>query len=337
MIDGLFRDSEKLLSLLPDSAVAIISDETVAGLYAERACRSLQKSGRKTALFTFPSGEASKTRETKERLEDQLLSHGFGCDACIVAIGGGVVTDIAGFVAATYCRGIPIIMVPTTLLAMVDASIGGKNGVNTSGGKNLIGTIYQPKNVLVDPSVLSTLPVPELKNGIAEMIKHGIIADESFVAFLEQHVPQLLSLEKKPLAYAIAASCHIKRRLIEEDKRQLLNFGHTVAHALESLSGYSLAHGRAVAIGMAAESRVAVDCGKFSRSAHERLCALVDAYGLPQSHSWDPSSLWEAMVPDKKSQRGIPYIVFPTDVGTACADNLAIDRLSLTKLSGYFV
>ena len=327
IIRGLLRGSKRLLSLLPEGAAAVISDETVAGLYAERVCRSLQKSGRKAALFTFPSGEASKTRETKERLEDQLRGQGFGSDTCIVAVGGGVVTDIAGFIAATYCRGVPIVMVPTTLMAMVDAALGGKNGVNTPRGKNLIGTIYQPKDVLIDPSVLSTLPASDLKNGIAEMIKHGIIADESYVAFLERHVPQLLSLEETSLAYAIEASFRIKYRLIEEGKRQLLNFGHTVAHALERLSGYSLAHGQAVAIGMVAESRL----GTFPKSAHERLCALVGAYGLPQSHSCDPSSLWEAMVPDKKSQRGVPYIVVPTDIGTACADSLAIGTETLLR------
>ena len=331
IVYGDVNNEKTVLSLFPEGAVAVISDETVAGLYAEQVCRSLQKNGRKTSLFTFPSGELSKTRATKERLEDRLLSEGFGSDTCVAAIGGGVVTDLAGFTAATYCRGVPIVMIPTTLLAMVDASLGGKNGVNTPRGKNLIGTIYQPKAVLIDPSVLGTLPPSELKNGIAEMIKHGIIADESYVSFLESHVSQLLALEAQTLAHGIAVSCRIKNQLIEEGRRPLLNFGHTVAHALERLSGYTLAHGQAVAIGMVAEGRVAVERSAFPERAYERLGALISAYGFLHHHPYDASELWKTMVPDKKSQHGIPYIVVPTDVGTACANNLAVETETLLR------
>ena len=330
---GALQD-EGAFASLPSGSVAVISDETVAGLYAQKICHEIQKSGRKALLFTFSGGESSKTRETKEALEDGLLNHGFGRDTCIVAVGGGVVTDIAGFIAATYCRGVPLIMVPTTLLAMVDASLGGKNGVNVPQGKNLIGSFHQPQKILIDPSVLQTLPPCEIRNGIAEMIKHGVIADASYVAFLEQHVFELLSLQMKPVEHAIAASCRIKCRIVKEDEREkglrrLLNFGHTIGHALECVSAYSLPHGEAVALGMVTEARIAQSRGLFPIEALERLSSLVQAYGLPIHipNTYSAEELWDSMVLDKKALNGTPHIVFPSDIGTSCARNLAIEAL----------
>jgi 3-dehydroquinate synthase len=277
--------------------------------------------------LTFPSGETSKTRETKGALENRLLDGGFGRDTCIVAIGGGVVTDLAGYVAATYCRGVPVIMVPTTLMAMVDASIGGKNGVNVSQGKNLIGTIYQPRKVLIDPSALHTLPFSELRNGLAEMIKHGVIADKSYFEFLEGHVSQLLSLESPILESAILMGCSIKKGIVEDDERErdqrhLLNFGHTIGHALECVSGYSLAHGEAVALGMVAEGQIGVHLGVFPEHAYRRMCTLIQACGLPvrTAMPFSANDAWNAMVLDKKSLHGLPRIVLLSDIGTPRSD-----------------
>ena len=316
------QDKEALLASLPlhDEAVAIISDETVAVLYANQITSWIQSTGRKAHCLTFPAGEASKTRETKEALENQLLEEGFGRDTCIVAVGGGVVTDMAGFIAATYGRGVPVIMLPTTLLAMVDASLGGKNGVNVPQGKNLIGTIYQPTKVLIDPAVLSSLPLLELKNGFAEMIKHGMIADRSYFEFLEAYAGELLALHGPTIDRAIMKGCSLKDGIVEEDereqgKRHLLNFGHTIGHALERLSGYTLAHGEAVALGMVAEGQIGMRLGIFSEQAFLRMRSVIQVFGLPVETPFSADALWEAMILDKKSVRGLPRIVLLSDIG----------------------
>jgi 3-dehydroquinate synthase len=329
---GCLQDKEALLSSLPlhDAAVAVISDETVAGLYGHRIAEWVQSTGRKVCCLTFPSGESSKTRKTKEALENQLLEKGFGRDTCIVAVGGGVVTDIGGYIAATYGRGVPVIMIPTTLMAMVDASLGGKNGVNVSQGKNLIGTIYQPTKVLIDPSVLATLPPRECRNGFAEMIKHGMIADKGYFEFLEAHAVELLALESSVIDLAIKMSCRIKSQIVEEDEREggrrhLLNFGHTIGHAFERVSGYTLAHGEAVALGMVAEANIAVHRGIFSEEAYLRMCALIEAFGLPVHGPIPTDAVWEAMIADKKSVRGLPRIVLLSDIGQPYGSSFLVE------------
>lgn len=215
----------------------IITDDQVAKLYGDRY---------DAPLFVFPHGEQNKTRTTKERLEDELFAAGFNKECCLIGLGGGVVTDMTGFIASTFCRGVPLILIPTTLLAMVDASIGGKNGVNTPWGKNLIGTIYPPKEIVIDLEFLKTLPEKEMRQGLAEMVKHGILNRDYLELLQKEGITEKTILESRK----------VKEEWILKD-RDALNLGHTVGHALEKESGYTIPHGDAVSIGMRVESLLA--------------------------------------------------------------------------------
>lgn len=306
------------------SKFALVVDENVKTHYGEFFLRALELARLDATLFTFPAGEQSKTRETKSFLEDQMHDHYFGRDTCLIAIGGGVTLDLGGFLAATYCRGIPLISIPTTLLAMVDAAIGGKNGVNTSHGKNRIGTTYQAKKIIIDTTLLKTLPKQELKNGFVEMIKHGLVASSLHVDFLENHVCELLAMESQLLEKAILDSCRIKMAIVKEDEqengqRRILNFGHTVAHALERLTNYSLSHGEAVAIGLIAESHLSMQFGTLDRKSFERIYRLLLNYGLPLKLplKLTPEGIRQAMLLDKKSVNSEPRFVLLEKIGQA--------------------
>lgn len=300
------------------SHVFIITDTNVAPLYASDVKELIEKSGFTTHVLAFSAGEQHKTRKTKEFLEDKMLKQGASRQAVVVGLGGGVVLDMAGFVAATYARGIPLFFIPTTLLAMCDAAIGGKNGVNVEYGKNLIGTLYQPKAIFIDPSYLDTLPVDEYKNGIVELIKHGAILDINYFEFLEQNAQKILNKESDTLVEAISRSIAIKLQVVQEDeceqgKRRLLNFGHTIGHAVEQVSGYTIAHGRAVAYGMVIESQLA----KASKDVIDRLQALLAAFGVDVSFSYSLEALSHALCLDKKVQDGAVRIVQLEEIG-AC-------------------
>ncbi|MDA9271809.1 3-dehydroquinate synthase, partial [bacterium] len=234
--------------------LVIITDTNLVNSLGIQLQQQLQQQGLQALLLACPAGEIHKTRETKQQLEDELLARQYGRDTCLIALGGGVVTDLVGFLAATYCRGLPVIYVPTTLLAMVDASIGGKTGVNTPHGKNLIGTFTQPQAVFMDINTLNTLPENEWHNGMAEMIKHSLIADATIFKLLQQNVEKIIQRDAIFLIDMIHASCLIKKNIVEQDEqeqglRQLLNFGHTIGHAIETIEHYRLSHGEAVAIG----------------------------------------------------------------------------------------
>lgn len=310
------------------SKFALIVDDTVAALYGKSLHHSLRDSGLDVGLFSFSDGEQNKTRATKEKLEDLLLKNKFSRDSCVIALGGGVVTDMAGYLAATFCRGIPLVMAPTSLLGMVDASIGGKNGVNVSQGKNMLGCIYQPKKVILDLWTLKSLPKKEMSNGFVEMIKHGIIANKSLFEDIEKHLELLQNLDGTWLKELIFESCCIKNEIVEQDekdkgKRLLLNFGHTIGHALETITGFTLSHGEAVAIGIMVESYISVKNCKLDQKSLMRIKELLRRCGfsfqIPSSVTID--SVMNAIASDKKSVGGKPRFVLIQAIGVPAIDN----------------
>ncbi|HSE28479.1 MAG TPA: 3-dehydroquinate synthase, partial [Gemmatimonadales bacterium] len=264
------------------------------------------------------------TRERWAILTDALLDAGFGRDSAIVAVGGGVVGDLAGFVAATYLRGIPFLQVPTTLLAMLDASVGGKVGVDTPRGKNLVGAFHPPEAVLADPRVLADLPERDYRMGLAEAVKHGVIADAEYFAWIEREAPRLLERRPATLAHLVQRSVEIKADVVGDDEREsgrraVLNAGHTVAHALEQVSGYALPHGEAVGLGLLIETRLAEARGWCRPGVAARIRALLTVLGLPVrlDPGWRPDRLVEAMALDKKNRGGAVRIAPAADLGQA--------------------
>jgi 3-dehydroquinate synthase len=300
-----------LAEVAPASRYVVIADDVVDELYAERVATMLDAAGEPATRLCFPAGEASKTRETWARLSDAMLAAGCGRDCAVVALGGGVVGDIAGFVAATFMRGVPVVQVPTTLLAMVDASVGGKTGVDVPAGKNLIGAFHPPRAVVADPDTLRTLPLEQLRAGLAEAVKHGAIADADHLAWIEASREPLLAAEPAVLAALIRRSVEIKARIVmadehEQGERRLLNFGHTLGHAIEAASGYRLLHGEAVAIGMVLEARLGERLGLTEPGTAEALRQLLDAIGLPTAlpPAWDATTVVAATRTDKKAHAG---------------------------------
>ncbi|MEM9123169.1 MAG: 3-dehydroquinate synthase, partial [Pseudomonadota bacterium] len=273
---------------LARSQTAIVTDETVAGLHGQSLQARFEAAGITAPMIAVPAGEASKDLATLGRVSDGLLAAGVERRDTILALGGGVIGDLAGFAAAVLRRGVDFIQVPTTLLAQVDSSVGGKTGVNSSHGKNLIGAFHQPKVVLADTNVLASLPPRELRAGYAEVVKYGLIDDAAFFAWLEQNGRSVLALEPAALTHAIETSCRAKARIVAADEREagqraLLNLGHTFGHALEAEMGYTgaLLHGEAVAIGMAMAFRFSARLGHVSGPDATRVTAHLEAMGLP--------------------------------------------------------
>lgn len=300
---------------------AVITDSNLEHICAPALMAEIEKQPHPAEVFSFPAGEASKTREIKSRIEDEMLGAGFGRDSGVVALGGGVVGDLAGFMAATYCRGVPYIQIPTTLVACVDSAVGGKTGVDTPAGKNLIGAFHQPEAVYADISLLSTLPRSGMMEGAAEVIKYGVIKDAGLFEFLEKNMAALLDGDTETVARVVEESCRIKADVVEKDERErdlrkILNFGHTVGHAVEMLSGYSVSHGEAVAIGMVKEAEIAVSMGLLPRADAERIRRLVEAAGLPADlPEGDKARLFAAMKLDKKARAGSVEMALPSRIG----------------------
>lgn len=286
--------------------VAIVSDSTVSALYGARVAETL--AAFECFNIGFTAGEASKTLETYARLADQLIERRCDRSVTLVALGGGVVGDMTGFLAATYQRGVDFIQLPTTLLAQVDSSVGGKTGVNRPGGKNLLGAFYQPRCVVADTGVLRSLPRRELAAGLAEVIKYGLIADPEFLAWVESHVDALLEGDDAALQHAVYQSCAIKARIVAADEREagqraLLNLGHTFGHAIEAATGYGTwLHGEAVGLGMVMAAQLSHRLGKLDPSGVRRVVSLVERAGLPirLPASIGTGMLLELMAGDKK-------------------------------------
>ncbi len=285
---------------------------------------SLGSQGITAEVAEVPPGEASKTLARASELYDRLVDLRADRHNCVVALGGGVVGDLAGFVAATYARGLPLVMVPTTLLAQVDSSVGGKVGVNHPRVKNIIGAFHQPSAVWVDTGSLASLPTRELRSGMAEVVKYGMILDAPFFAELERQAEPLLTLEATALRRTILRSCELKAGVVALDEREetgeraALNFGHTVGHAIEAVAGYDgpYRHGEAVAVGMVAECRLAERLGWIGPDVTERLLALLKRLGLPtRSPGLDRDALLAAMGRDKKNQGGSVRFVLPRELG----------------------
>ena len=307
------------------TSAAVIGDENVIALHGAAVARTLRALVPRVAVLSFPAGEAHKTRATKERLEDQLVDGGFDRQCCVVALGGGISLDVAGFVAATFMRGVAHVNVPTSLLAMVDAAVGGKTGVNTERGKNLIGAIHQPHAVLIDPHFLGTLPAGEWPCGLAEMAKHAVIADEALFAWLEDHADLVAAAPWRGGVYPLRRCVELKGEIVEQDEREagrraLLNYGHTVGHAIEK-TATQIDHGRAVAIGMLVEGRAAVARCGFPEAELARLRACLGRLGLPTR---PPKIPFDALLPymavDKKRRDDRLQLAIPERIGVMATE-----------------
>ena len=321
--------------------VLIVSNTVVSALYAPALRAALPD--RRVVEVVLPDGEPHKTLANVARILDVLIANRFGRDACVVALGGGVVGDMAGFAAACYQRGVAFVQVPTTLLAQVDSSVGGKTGVNHVGGKNLIGAFHQPVAVIADTATLDTLPDRELRAGLAEVLKYGLICDPAFFEWLEAHIEALLARDAAALAHAIRRSCELKAQIVARDEfehgeRAWLNFGHTFGHAIESATGYAgWLHGEAVGAGMLIAADMSRACGMLTRADVERIGGLLGRTGLPLDvRSIPGATALELMRMDKKVQAGRIRLVLLRSIGEACVTADYPDEALAATLSAHF-
>jgi 3-dehydroquinate synthase len=307
---GLLADADTLRAMVVGRHCLVVTDETIAGLYLQPVLSALE--GKQVRTVALPPGEAEKNLARFAELMQALADLGASRDVTLIALGGGVVGDLTGFAAACWMRGVRFIQLPTTLLAMVDSSVGGKTAVDLPQGKNLVGAFHQPAAVIADTDTLATLPIRELRAGLAEVVKYGAIADPEFFGWLESHADALLAREPSALTEAIARSCAHKAGIVardetEQGERAFLNFGHTFGHAIETEQGYGgLLHGEAVAVGMVLAARLSAALNRAPESDTGRLIALLDALGLPTRvpQGLQPAALLERMRLDKKAVSG---------------------------------
>lgn len=321
---------------------AIVTDRNVAGLYLPAVEASLRRAGFEVAVLSLPEGEEHKNLSSVTAIYDRLIANRFERGSTLIALGGGVVGDVTGFAASTFLRGIAYVQIPTTLLAQVDSSIGGKTGVNHAQGKNLIGAFYQPRLVLIDVAVLDSLPRREIIAGLAEVIKYGVIADSGLFALLERRLEDLLALKRDILQEIVVASCAIKARVVEQDEREseyraVLNFGHTVGHALEAVTGYErFLHGEAVAIGIVQAARISVREQTCGAPIYDRIHGLVSRAGLPTEIPGDIDvvELVQRMEVDKKAAGGRIKFVLCEDIGRTRFHSLSPAEIAAALTSG---
>ena len=319
---GLLARADLLAQHVPGRDLLLVTNTTVGPLYADALKRGLE--GRRIIEVTLPDGESHKSLATVARVLDVLVANRFSRDCTVVALGGGVVGDMAGFAAACYQRGVAYVQVPTTLLAQVDSSVGGKTGVNHPGGKNLIGAFHQPSAVLADTHTLKTLPARELRAGLAEVIKYGLISDDELFAWLELNMEKLLAHDESALAHIIRRSCEIKASIVGRDEREqgdraLLNLGHTFGHALESATGYTKwLHGEAVGAGLLMAATMSREAGLIPADVVERLRKLLVRAGLPTEERGVPAdTALELMRIDKKVKSGRIRLVLLRSIGAS--------------------
>lgn len=323
-----FDLTEKLISDIKNNLVgsikkfAVITDSNVKELYADSIFKKLSDSGYSAGIFVFEAGEKQKTRKTKEMIEDAMLKEGYRRDCCIIAVGGGVVTDLAGFIAGTYGRGVPFINYSTTLLSAADASIGGKTAVDTPLATNLIGLFNQPKKVYIDIAAWKTLPPRELYSGMAETIKHACLDSREFFDYLNENMEKIFSFDKEVCEHVANENCRIKYQVVMQDEREkglreVLNLGHTVGRAIETVSDYRLLHGEAVSIGLTAQARLANKLGYVSDEEENEIKELLKKANLPVSvpDYIDREALVKKLYTDKKVRDGQLRFVIQDGIG----------------------
>ena len=306
-----------------DAHAVLITDSNVDELYSEAVTEPLAELGCEVDILVVEAGEQSKSPDVAAELWERMLDEGADRSTVVIALGGGVVGDLAGFVAATFGRGLRFVQIPTTLLAQVDSSVGGKVGINLPGGKNMVGAFWQPRGVLIDVSVLATLPDREYRAGLAEVVKYGVIQDADFFAYLETNIDPINAHDADVLSYIVERCCRLKADVVEQDEREetglrsILNYGHTFCHAFEAATGYEkLLHGEGVAIGMMCAARLAERLGRIDAECTERQRTLLEAFQLPLDvPDVDRDELIELMYRDKKVERGRLRFVLPTRLG----------------------
>ena len=324
---GLLRNADRMIrNVCRGETVSIVSDDTVWALYGNALEKALSDGGYRCVSFTFPAGEQSKTLQTYSRLLSHLAESGLTRSDCIVALGGGVVGDLAGFAAATYMRGIDYVQIPTTLLAMVDSSVGGKTAIDLPSGKNMAGAFYQPKLVLCDTDTLASLPDAVFRDGCAEVLKYGILYDPALLDALEQDG---LRFDRETV---IGRCVELKRDAVTADEydrgqRMLLNFGHTVGHGIEAAGNYQISHGAAVAMGMRIVSRACAENGLCAMTTAKRIAQILDIFGLPDTTNLCAERITQAALSDKKRSGNTMRLVVCRDIG--CCDILTIPTNAL--------
>lgn len=321
---GLIDSAELYAPHLAGGTAAIVTNEVVAPLYLSRVRAAIVSAGARASAIVVEDGEQAKRWENVDRVCDALLQARCGRDTLLVALGGGVVGDLAGFVAAVYQRGMPFLQVPTTLLAQVDSSVGGKTAINHARGKNMIGAFHQPRAVICDVATLDTLPERELRAGLAEVIKHGLALDLRFVEWLEENVEKLLKRERGALVYAVRRCCELKAGIVAADEREageraLLNFGHTFGHAIEAGAGYGVwLHGEAISAGMVMAAELSRRTGAIKEKDVARVRSLLSRAGLPvKGPAMAPEQVIELMASDKKNAKGRTRFILLDALGRA--------------------